>query len=157
VKCPKSGASTSRSTPPTTATGRREEPRGAGRAGDGAEGSRVDVRLKRVYEPAKRADGYRVLVDRIWPRGLSREDARIDEWARDVAPSDSLRRWYGHDPRRFEEFRSRYVRELVARRPMLSDPRRRARDGRLTLVFAARDVEHSNAEVLASVLRSGLR
>ena len=98
-----------------------------------------------------------MLVDRIWPRGLSREDARIDEWARDVAPSDSLRRWYGHDPRRFEEFRSRHVRELAARRPMLSDLRRRARDGRLTLVFAARDVERSNAEVLASVLRSGLR
>ena len=98
-----------------------------------------------------------MLVDRIWPRGLSREDARIDEWARDVAPSDSLRRWYGHDPRRFEEFRSRRVRELAARRPMLSDLRRRARDGRLTLVFAARDVERSNAEVLASVLRSGLR
>lgn len=98
-----------------------------------------------------------MLIDRIWPRGLSREDARIDEWARDVAPSDSLRRWYGHDPGRFEEFRSRYVRELAARRPVLSDLRRRARDGRLTLVFGARDVEHSNAEVLASVLRSGLR
>jgi uncharacterized protein YeaO (DUF488 family) len=117
----------------------------------------MDIRLKRVYEPAQRADGYRVLVDRVWPRGLSRDDARIDEWARDLAPSDPLRRWYGHDPRRFEEFRSRYVHELADRRPRLSELRRRARDGRVTLVFAARDAEHSNAEVLASVLRRGLR
>jgi uncharacterized protein YeaO (DUF488 family) len=117
----------------------------------------VDIRLKRAYEPARRADGHRVLVDRIWPRGLPREDARIDEWARDLAPSDSLRRWYGHDPERFEEFRRRYVDELAGHRGRLSELRRRARDGRLTLVFAARDVERSNAAVLASVLRRGLR
>lgn len=98
-----------------------------------------------------------MLVDRIWPRGLSREDARIDEWAHDLAPSDSLRRWYGHDPGRFEEFRRRYVDELAGRRRRLSELRRRARDGRLTLVFAARDAERSNAAVLASVLRRGLR
>jgi uncharacterized protein YeaO (DUF488 family) len=117
----------------------------------------VDIRLKRAYEPARRADGQRVLVDRIWPRGLAREDARIDEWARDLAPSDSLRRWYGHDPERFEEFRRRYVDELAGHRRRLTELRRRARDGRLTLVFAARDVERSNAAVLASVLRRGLR
>jgi uncharacterized protein YeaO (DUF488 family) len=98
-----------------------------------------------------------VLVDRIWPRGLSREDTRIDEWARDLAPSDSLRRWYGHDIERFEQFRRRYIQELAARQHRLTALRRRARDGRLTLVFAARDAEHSNAEVLASVLRRGLR
>jgi uncharacterized protein YeaO (DUF488 family) len=119
--------------------------------------SRVDIRLKRAYEPAEPADGYRVLVDRIWPRGLSREDARIDEWARDLAPSDPLRRWYGHELRRFEGFRRRYVQELARERRRLTDLRRRARDGPLTLVFAARDVEHSNAAVLASVLRRGLR
>jgi uncharacterized protein YeaO (DUF488 family) len=117
----------------------------------------VDIRLKRAYEPARRADGHRVLVDRIWPRGLARGDARIDEWARDLAPSDSLRRWYGHDPERFEEFRCRYVDELAGRRRRLTELRRRARDGRLTLVFAARDAERSNAAVLASVLRRGLR
>jgi uncharacterized protein YeaO (DUF488 family) len=98
-----------------------------------------------------------VLVDRIWPRGLSRKDARIDEWARDLAPSDSLRRWYGHDVERFEEFRRRYIEEVAGRRHRLTELRRRAREGRLTLVFAARDIEHSNAEVLASVLRRGLR
>jgi uncharacterized protein YeaO (DUF488 family) len=117
----------------------------------------VDIRLKRAYEPARRADGHRVLVDRIWPRGLAREDAGIDEWARDLAPSDSLRRWYGHDPERFEEFRRRYVVELAGHRRRLSELRGRARDGRLTLVFAARDAERSNAAVLASVLRRGLR
>ena len=117
----------------------------------------MDIRLKRAYEPAGRADGHRVLVDRIWPRGLAREDARIDEWARDLAPSDSLRRWYGHDPERFEEFRRRYVDELAGHRRRLTELRRRARNGRLTLVFAARDVERSNAAVLASVLRRGLR
>ncbi|MBD0282714.1 MAG: DUF488 family protein [Thermoleophilaceae bacterium] len=130
---------------------------GPTRADDRAEGSRIDIRLKRAYDPARRADGYRVLVDRIWPRGLSREDARIDEWARDLAPSDSVRRWYGHDPERFEEFRRRYIQEFVGRRHRLTELRRRARDGPLTLVFAARDAEHSNAAVLASVLRGGLR
>jgi uncharacterized protein YeaO (DUF488 family) len=117
----------------------------------------VDIRLKRAYEPAEPADGHRVLVDRLWPRGLSREDARIDEWARELAPSDALRRWYGHEPRRFEEFRRRYVQELGRERGKLTELRRRARAGPLTIVFAARDVEHSNAAVLASVLRRGLR
>jgi uncharacterized protein YeaO (DUF488 family) len=98
-----------------------------------------------------------VLVDRTWPRGLSREDARIDEWARDLAPSDSLRRWYGHELRRFDEFRRRYVQELAGGRDRLAELRRRARGGTVTLVFAARDAEHSNAAVLASVLRRGLR
>jgi uncharacterized protein YeaO (DUF488 family) len=117
----------------------------------------VDIRLKRAFEPAEPSDGYRVLVDRLWPRGLSREDARIDEWARDLAPSDSLRRWYGHELRRFAGFRQRYVRELSRQREKLTELRRRARDGPMTLVFAARDSEHSNAAVLASVLRRGLR
>jgi uncharacterized protein YeaO (DUF488 family) len=98
-----------------------------------------------------------VLVDRIWPRGLSREAAQIDGWARELAPSDSLRRWYGHDPRRFDELRRRYVEELKSLRDRLAELRRRARSGTLTLAFATRDVEHSNAAVLASVLRRGLR
>jgi uncharacterized protein YeaO (DUF488 family) len=117
----------------------------------------VDIRLRRAYEPAEPTDGYRVLVDRIWPRGLSREDARIDEWARDLAPSDSLRRWYGHELQRFDEFRRRYVKELAEGRHRLAEVRRLARGGTVTLVFAARDTEHSNAAVLASVLRRGLR
>jgi uncharacterized protein YeaO (DUF488 family) len=128
------------------------------RTGNRRAGGRiVDIKLKRAYEPAEGSDGYRVLVDRLWPRGLSREEARIDEWARDLAPSDPLRRWYAHDPQRFEEFRRRYVHELGGRRARLAELRRRARAGRVTLVFAARDAVHSNAQVLASVLRRGLR
>jgi uncharacterized protein YeaO (DUF488 family) len=113
--------------------------------------------LKRAYEPPNRADGYRVLVERLWPRGLPREDARIDEWLRELAPSDDLRRWYRHDPAHFVEFRRRYVQELSGERDRLSEIRRRAREGTVTLVFAARDPSLSNASVLASVLRRGLR
>jgi uncharacterized protein YeaO (DUF488 family) len=98
-----------------------------------------------------------MLVDRLWPRGLSHDRARIDEWARELAPSDELRRWYGHDPARFDEFRRRYLQELRDRRAALSALRRRARSGRVTLVAAARDLEHSNAAVLADVIRRGLR
>lgn len=117
----------------------------------------IHVHLKRVYEPAQRGDGYRVLVERLWPRGLTREKARIDEWARELAPSDGLRRWYGHDQERFEEFRRRYVGELSSKREHLSELRRHARLGTVTLVFAVREPRLSNASVLASVLRGGLR
>ena len=113
----------------------------------------MDVRLKRAYEPAATADGRRVLVDRLWPRGVSRSEARLDEWARDLAPSRELRRWFGHDPARFEEFRRRYTRELVEQEGKLEELRRRAREGTLTLVYAARDTEHNDAVVLAELLR----
>jgi uncharacterized protein YeaO (DUF488 family) len=117
----------------------------------------MDIRLKRAYELAQKTDGYRVLIDRLWPRGLGRDQLRIDEWARDLAPSDELRRWYRHDPERFDAFRRRYVQELEPQRKRLSDLRRRARAGPVTLVFATKDTEHSNAAVLRSVLRAGLR
>jgi uncharacterized protein YeaO (DUF488 family) len=111
------------------------------------------IRCKRVYEPSAPDDGYRVLIDRMWPRGISRARAALDEWARDLAPSDELRRWYGHVPERFEEFARRYRADLAAHASELDALRRRARSGRLTIVFAARDSEHSNAAVLAEVLR----
>lgn len=117
----------------------------------------TDVRLKRAYDAAANDDGHRVLVERLWPRGVSKDRAAIDDWARDLAPSDELRRWYGHAPDRFDEFRRRYVEELGSHREALSDLRKRARDGRVTLVFAAKHPELSNATVLASVLRGGLR
>jgi uncharacterized protein YeaO (DUF488 family) len=98
-----------------------------------------------------------VLVDRIWPRGVSREEARLDEWARELAPSPELRRWFGHDPARFAEFRRRYTDELAAHREKLRELRRRAREGTLTLVYSARDTEHNDAVVLAEVLRRGSR
>jgi uncharacterized protein YeaO (DUF488 family) len=117
----------------------------------------VDVRLKRAYDDPEAADGYRVLVDRLWPRGVSRERARLDEWARELAPSPELRRWFGHEPARFETFRRRYVQELAEQGPKLRELRRRAREGTLTLVYAARDAEHNDAVVLAEVLRRGRR
>jgi uncharacterized protein YeaO (DUF488 family) len=117
----------------------------------------VDVQLKRAYEPAAASDGYRVLVDRLWPRGVSREEARLDEWARQLAPSPELRRWFGHDPARFPEFRRRYTEELAAQAQKLRELRRRAREGTLTLVYSARDTEHNDAVVLAGILRRGRR
>jgi uncharacterized protein YeaO (DUF488 family) len=113
----------------------------------------MDVRLKRAYEPAGAADGYRVLVDRLWPRGVSKEKAQLDEWARELAPSSQLRTWFGHDPARFDEFRRRYLEELAAHEAKLAELRERASEGTLTLVYAARDSEHNDAVVLADVLR----
>jgi uncharacterized protein YeaO (DUF488 family) len=112
------------------------------------------VSYKRVYEPATPDDGYRVLIDRMWPRGVSHERAALDEWARDLAPSDDLRRWYGHVPERFDEFRRRYRAELAEHESELRALRERARRGPLTIVFAARDCEHSNAAVLTELLRA---
>jgi uncharacterized protein YeaO (DUF488 family) len=112
----------------------------------------LDVRVKRVYDPPRKDDGYRVLIDRLWPRGASRERARLDEWAKELAPSDDLRRWFAHDPARFAEFRRRYRAELSAHADHLADLRRRAKSGPVTLLYAARDEEHNNAVVLAELL-----
>jgi uncharacterized protein YeaO (DUF488 family) len=112
-----------------------------------------DVRLKRAYDPAEPDDGYRVLIDRLWPRGVSKERARLDEWARELAPSAELRTWFGHDPERFAEFERRYRAELADHDEKLDELRRRAREGPLTLVYGARDEEHNDAVVLAELLR----
>jgi uncharacterized protein YeaO (DUF488 family) len=116
----------------------------------------VDVRLKRAYEPPSPSDGYRVLVDRLWPRGVSKQAAALDEWDKMLPPSTELREWFGHEPSRFTEFRRRYIRELGGRRQRLTELRRHARRGTLTLVYSARDTEHNDAVVLAEVLRRGL-
>jgi len=116
----------------------------------------MNVRLKRAYEPASAEDGYRVLVDRLWPRGVSTEQAKLDEWDQELAPSSQLREWFGHEPDRFPEFRRRYIDELRANRPRLRELRGRARIGTLTLVYSAHDSEHNDAVVLAEVLRRGL-
>jgi uncharacterized protein YeaO (DUF488 family) len=111
------------------------------------------IRVKRAYEPPARTDGARVLVDRLWPRGLARDRARIDAWIKDVAPSDGLRRWFGHDPGKWPEFRRRYRAEL-ARNPALTELKELARSRRtVTLLFAAKDAEHNNAMVLRDVLQ----
>ena len=124
------------------------------RGSDG--GYTVDVRLKRVYEQPAPSDGYRVLIDRLWPRGVSHTRALLDEWDKDLAPSPGLREWFGHEPSRFEGFRHRYFEELRPHRARLAELRRRARESTLTLVYAAKDSEHNDAVVLAEVLRRGL-
>jgi uncharacterized protein YeaO (DUF488 family) len=128
----------------------------AGRLGEPA--AHPCIQVRRVYEPPAPADGQRVLVDRLWPRGLRKEAARLDAWVRELAPSDALRRWYGHDPARWAEFARRYRAELaeptqVARLADLAD---RAATGPLTLVCAARDVARSNAAVIGQVLAERL-
>lgn len=112
------------------------------------------VAQKRVYEPPEPADGVRVLIDRLWPRGLSKERAQVDVWLKDVAPSQQLRTWFGHDPAKFEEFRSRYEAELASdpARSALAELRELARTQHVTLVFAAHDAAHANATVLRELL-----
>jgi uncharacterized protein YeaO (DUF488 family) len=112
------------------------------------------VAIKRAYDAAAPEDGTRVLVDRLWPRGVSKERAHLDLWLKDVAPSTELRKWYGHDPAKFDAFRERYIHELQAEpgRSALEQLRELARKGPVTLVFAARDVAHSEAAVLQDML-----
>jgi uncharacterized protein YeaO (DUF488 family) len=114
----------------------------------------VDVNIKRVYDAAEPDDGYRVLIDHIWPRGVSHERASLDGWARELAPSDELRRWFDHAPERFDEFRARYRDELSGQAELLEGLRERARREPLTIVYAARDREHNNAVVAREVLLS---
>ena len=114
-----------------------------------------DIRVRRVYDAPEPRDGSRVLVDRVWPRGLRKDAARLDDWAKDVAPSTDLRKWYGHDPAKFGEFRRRYTAELA--RPEAADALGRLRDlarqGPVTLLTATRDLDISQAAVLADLLR----
>jgi uncharacterized protein YeaO (DUF488 family) len=119
------------------------------------EPSIVDIRVRRAYEEPSRDDGQRVLVDRLWPRGLNKDAARLDAWLPEVAPSNELRRWYGHKSERWQAFIERYQAELEqpARRNQLTELRQRAKKGPLTLVCAARDPDHSNAEVLRHYLQ----
>ena len=115
----------------------------------------TEVRIKRAYDEAEPGDGYRILIDHVWPRGISRERARLDEWARELAPSDGLRKWFDHEPARFARFRTRYRHELAGQAERVQALRERAARGPLTIVYAARDREHNNAVVLAELLRDG--
>lgn len=110
------------------------------------------IAVKRVYETPERVDGMRVLVDRVWPRGLSKNKAHIGRWLKDVAPSTTLRKWFGHDLERWPEFRRRYFRELDSRPEPVAELRALARRGRVTLLFGARDTEHNNAMALKQYL-----
>ncbi|MEV5978511.1 DUF488 family protein [Streptomyces sp. NPDC052114] len=117
----------------------------------------LDIQVKRVYDPAAPDDGARVLVDRLWPRGVSKERAGLESWDKDVAPSNELRRWYGHDPALFEEFAERYRQELTdpGRAEELDRLRGLARTGRLTLLTATKDLPHGHVRVLVDVLNDG--
>jgi uncharacterized protein YeaO (DUF488 family) len=111
-----------------------------------------NVRLKRAYEPPEKTDGTRILVDRLWPRGVSKAEAMLDEWIKEIAPSAELRTWFGHEPERWDEFRRRYRAELAQHSEMLKDLRRRACQGPITLVYSARDEIHNDAVVLRNVI-----
>ncbi len=114
------------------------------------------VVAKRIYEAASPDDGWRVLVDRIWPRGFSRDRAQLDAWLPEVAPSTELRNWFGHDPRRWDEFLRRYEKELAVN-PRLEDLRAHITSGRVTLLYSARDTEHNQAVALAAYLLAAPR
>jgi uncharacterized protein YeaO (DUF488 family) len=114
------------------------------------------IRIKRVYEPPSPQDGTRVLIDRLWPRGVSKVRARVDEWRRDLAPSEELRKWYGHKPARFARFRARYRGELLQHTEAIAELIVKAEVGTLTLVFAVRDTDRCNASVLKELLEENL-
>ena len=110
------------------------------------------VKLKRAYEPAGTDDGTRILVDRLWPRGLSKAEAAVDSWLKEIAPTTELRQWFGHDPARWPEFRRRYTEELRQHEGVLDEIRALARKGTVTLVYGARDETHNDAVALKDVL-----
>ena len=110
--------------------------------------TRVSIRLKRVYDKPAKADGRRVLVDRIWPRGLKKNEARIDQWLKEIAPSTQLRKWFAHDPGKWREFKKRYSAELDDQREQVEQLARGAKKRTVTLLFGAKDTEHNNAVAL---------
>lgn len=112
-----------------------------------------EIKIKRAYEPADKGDGTRILIDRLWPRGLKREDAALDGWMKDLAPSTELRKWFNHDPERFAEFRRRYGDELKTNEEAVKQLLKSGRTKRLTLIYSAHDEEHNQAVVLADHLR----
>jgi uncharacterized protein YeaO (DUF488 family) len=117
----------------------------------------MSIDLKRAYDQPARSDGHRILVDRIWPRGIAKADLRIDAWLKDLAPSDGLRKWFGHDPEKWGEFKTRYAGELEQHAEALEQLVEIAKAGHVTLVFAARDTEYNNAVALKEHLKRRLR
>lgn len=111
-----------------------------------------NVKLKRAYEPPAAEDGIRILIDRLWPRGVSKANAALDQWMRDISPSTELRKWFGHDPARWKEFRRRYAEEVHQNADLLRQLRALARQGTITLVYSAHDDVHNDAVVLRNLL-----
>jgi uncharacterized protein YeaO (DUF488 family) len=112
----------------------------------------MKILVKRIYEPAAKSDGFRVLVDRLWPRGMSKENATLDLWLPDIGPSTTLRRWFNHDPERWGEFQHRYHAELEDKKELLAELKGRAKKGTVTLLYSAKDGEHNQAVALQSYL-----
>jgi len=113
------------------------------------------IKVKRVYEKPAKEDGWRVLVDRLWPRGMTKEAAHLDAWMKDVAPSDTLRKWFGHEPEKWTGFQKRYRSELAKKKELVAELKKMAKEhGTLTLLFGAKDEEHNEAVVLAGALKS---
>ena len=110
------------------------------------------IKVRRIYDPPGRRDGKRILVDRLWPRGVKKENAAVDLWLREIAPSNKLRKWFGHDPDRWPEFRRRYRRELEEKADLVRELSSAARKGTITLLYSAKDTEHNNALVLKEVI-----
>lgn len=114
----------------------------------------MDVGLKRAYDKPSADDGYRILVDRVWPRGISKDDAKIDKWLKDIAPTKELRKWFGHDAEKWPEFKKRYFRQLEERSEAVDEVKQRAGEKTVTLVYAAKDEDHNNAVALKEYLES---
>jgi uncharacterized protein YeaO (DUF488 family) len=113
---------------------------------------KVMLRVKRIYDPVSPSDGRRILIDRLWPRGIKKADAAIDEWLKDIAPSADLRKWFAHDPVKWHEFEKRYRAELKGKADLVERLRKEAEKKTVTLLFSARDAEHNNAVVLKGVI-----
>ena len=117
----------------------------------------MEIHVKRIYEPPRPTDGHRLLVDRLWPRGISKERAALDAWMREVAPSSELRRWFGHEVLRWREFKRRYAIELGTRPDLVAEILSRARVGPVTLLYSARDPDHNQAVALAEYLAANTK
>ncbi len=110
------------------------------------------IKVKRVYDPVDPEDGKRILIDRLWPRGLKKENLKMDEWLKESAPSDKLRKWFSHDPNKYKEFKKRYAKELGDKSGILARIKAEAKKGTVTILFSAKDTEHNNATVLRELL-----
>ena len=112
------------------------------------------IKIKRAYESSSGDDGFRILVDRIWPRGVSREKANLDTWMKEIAPSSDLRKWFAHDPKKWKEFENKYTDELKDKSELIDEIKEIEKDeGKVTLIYSAKDKEHNNAVVLEHILR----